>query len=1049
MDLNKYHLFTSLLVLILVQFLFTPKIVEKCLEAPPITEKAESAPESTFSIERVMDFMQRVPTGPRQIGSKAMDETKKLIKSELLGYEKPTDYIHFEYDDSTKFSCQLEDPGYMYHIEDESQIMVRLSNNLTSAADDDTCILVSAHIDSHWTGVGANDDLIHIASMMELVRNFLNPISPPAAIKSTLVFAFLDSEEWSFDGSCVVSQHPWAKKCKYITNLESMGDSRLKMVPSQYGPRGAWLTELLTDRSIGKSQFALCPLFVDIFNAGLVSSGTDNEVYKDKDLGPNGGLSGFDFVYAQETWVYHTSLDNMEHIFPRNIQAGGTALQSLLTRATHYLNENPDSDGGDDDDDQQSWFSLFMLFGKPYVLNSAKVVSLLVVFLVISILLIVLFFNLVYRRTSQRDTKYYYLKLLSKNISKIVLIQLLTFVVGVVILLIIFSIGMSISKISYTFYSLETNTQISMMFLYCFFIATLSSYLQYKYFHSHSIQDLGLINLYAFLFYTILFAIIICSLKLATSYLPMLYIFCETLLIVSFLMIKKEYYHYYFKLSNRIKIRNVKLQLSFLSVLLCSVSLFVLFLLSEHTWELLQYSIEPLEGMLLESKIADLIIPLVSFLIVFPASYLTLVPILTLLPKIFFLITSLFERSNDSENYYFKLKQFNDPKQDKQNSDDCFSSSQNFDENNESTKQSYSKEMDQDRNKNKKKKKINTDQDEDDFELVFKDKKLENDDSEESEKEYLANVSDSDDGDTGSNFSDDKEKSTNMKDQSINEKTALNKKKCSHNGKILLTSHENLGYSNYFKNFLLFLIVILIITLTISLIVVWSQARYADGKGGRILLKLKFDNDKSYIQLQPSREQDLYLLTDAVDDLKDYTYTKDVDCDIKQGIEGECLKIKEKDVEFNSTILHNHGTVSIVQIDTDNFHEINVKIEFDGTEDNRGMYGLNVCPASDQGEFTITAQAEGFPKFTNEETFFADSYPCVKIIGRIPSLNGSNNWYFDLPKGKLANIDYFTSTSEIELDLLRFWNNLPEYLYPFGRWGFWSPSLYLKSYENQ
>ncbi|KAJ6238374.1 endoplasmic reticulum metallopeptidase 1 [Anaeramoeba flamelloides] len=1005
----------SILLLFLIQYTFTPKLFDSYMEVGEVAPV--DAPLSTFSFHRVFDFMKSIPQGPRQFGSEAHTEAIQLLNAELDGLKVNNEYIKYEFDNTTVGSCAFLEGTSLFRVDDMAIPIVRISNTLTGSSDD-TAILVSAHIDSHWTGVGANDDLVHISTMLELVRNFINPVSPSSSLKFPVVFAFLPSEEWMFDSSCVISKHPWTQNCKYIVNLEAMGTSKKKMTVSTFGPDYPWFSELLADPSFGKNHFIGSSIFPDIYGSGFVPSGTDTKVYKDEEYGPNGGLSGFDLVYVDETWAYHTPLDNFDHLYPKNIQSGGEALYNLLYLATTRLHDGQEGEEG------SGWVAFFMFFGKLSVLSRTKCVLLFVLFTVLFLVILSLRIYAHTRGKTQRG----YLQVAKQYLQRIFVSLLLNwgiFFFGLCVLLIVCSIQMSISRISYTFYAFSDNTQIYFLYIYCFFLATLLIWLQLRKVQSTSIQIKGLFHIYSHCLTSIFFTIVLFGIGFTTAYLPILFLICNIMYILGYYLFQFAVKLFKEKPTHvLLENKRLNLKMLILIILLGSVTLviFTMFILSDHSWTLLKLSIPPLEGLGLRMHISDITLPTIFYLFGFIFSWNLILPIFSYFPQLieFFILDFLDFRSK--KIYVDKKKEFLlGGSDDISLNENRKQSSTNFESSSESSTEEKLKKKRSKKNKKKKNRNKKT-----------KSKKKEK------KKKRKLKESNSD-----RESSSDLEQESNPEGETHHENYSPKKETDDHLFDVQKDDNSNKSFLQLIK----VLLIVLLIVLFILLITTWCQQKYNVGKGALFIMALSVDEGEKYIKFQPARKPDYNILKDIAEDLEDYSFTESEDCETTVLFGTKCLRLTKKSSQLTSTLIDNHGNLTYLQEDVGSDHKVTFTVDYDGTEDTRGFYRLQVCPSS--GEFTIKFNLKGSSDtYSNEDTSFEDSYPCLNINGKLTTLIGHHDWEFVIPSGESLDIMYITSKSTIETDLTEFWVQLPEYFYPYAKYLSWSPSVYKETFKD-
>lgn len=177
-------------------------------------------------------------------------------------------------------------------------------------------VLLSSHYDSPAASVGAADDGIAVAAMVEVARALAAGPRP----RHSVIFNFDDAEEQGLLGASAFLGHAWARDVRAFVDLESAGNVG-KAVLFQAGPGNAWLTGRYA-RSVPHPYGTV--LGQDIFQSGLIPSGTDFEVYQ-----RDGGMRGLDIAFYRGGWAYHTPLDRVAAVAPGSIQHMGANALAL------------------------------------------------------------------------------------------------------------------------------------------------------------------------------------------------------------------------------------------------------------------------------------------------------------------------------------------------------------------------------------------------------------------------------------------------------------------------------------------------------------------------------------------------------------------------------------------------------------------------------------------------------------------------------------------------------------------------------------------------
>ncbi|KAJ6244120.1 endoplasmic reticulum metallopeptidase 1 [Anaeramoeba flamelloides] len=618
----NWSLTLSIIFFISLHFFIVPEFVN-WTQSTPTVSRSDSVPFSTFSVDRVLSFIEKVGFEPRQFQSENHRRAMKILREEIQAVTPNNDYMNLEYEEANGSGVNREH-GYVVYSDNLSMPIVRLFNERKSKKDD-VCILISAHFDSHWTGMGANDDMVHVAMMLEILRNLANPEDESAAIGAPIIFGFLESEEWGLDSSNLLGKHPFTQNCEYLVNLESMGSSKKKFMPVTYGPKQQWFSELLMDKGFQANKLLQNSLFVDVYSSGVVPSGTDSMNYKDKANGPNGGLSGMDLVFTDEAYIYHTKNDDYDHLYPSTIQSSGNFLDMFLQKASTKINNN-DFQKDDSEDEYQNFLTFFTLLGDPKVIRGSKIIQIFGT-LVLSLLTISVCCIYYLSKKNNLFTQF-------KKFCFSFFINILIFLFGIVILVLIGFVFMKSPQFSFNFYGYEKKIFIYIFYIYSSFIALISIGINLKRYKDNDLLTIGLIQLFTHSVYSCIVSTIFIKLKLATSYLPLLFLFCHLSLIIGYLI--------FYAIKNNLILKKFPKFIKILTLLLFSAVFIIIpiFLISEQNWASLDLGIDGLEAICLRLETCDIFLPNLFSLVSTPHTWLILTPIFTYFPLLFHFMTS-------------------------------------------------------------------------------------------------------------------------------------------------------------------------------------------------------------------------------------------------------------------------------------------------------------------------------------------------------------------------------------------------------------------------
>jgi len=176
-------------------------------------------------------------------------------------------------------------------------------------------VLLTAHYDSAWTGPGAADDGAATAAVLEIARMAAD--FPP--FDNDVVFLISDAEEAGLIGAdAFAAHHPLFQKVKAVINLEARGVTG----PSAMFETGAGNRSVIrmlaknVDRPVGTS------LVYEMYRR--MPNDTDYTVYKRR------GVMGLNFAFAQGVALYHSSLDDPDHLDLGSLQHHGDNAWGML-----------------------------------------------------------------------------------------------------------------------------------------------------------------------------------------------------------------------------------------------------------------------------------------------------------------------------------------------------------------------------------------------------------------------------------------------------------------------------------------------------------------------------------------------------------------------------------------------------------------------------------------------------------------------------------------------------------------------------------------------
>lgn len=270
----------------------------RCSLAPPPPLPAD-APAASFSADRAIATLDTVlgGVGPHPTGTPQAAEVRRRIEAELtsLGYAPrvQADTV------CNGLTCATVHNVLARHVGTDT---------------DAPWVLVSSHYDSVPASPGYADDGSGVAAALELAR-LLKHHSPRAGV----LFLFNEGEETNLLGALAFVRDPAAAEVGSVVNLEARGVRGRALLFETSGPSGP-----VTGAYARHARHpALSSLYVEIYR--LLPNGTDLGIYA------NRGIPGANFAFVEGGGLYHTALDDREHLDLGTVQhMGEQALAAVL-----------------------------------------------------------------------------------------------------------------------------------------------------------------------------------------------------------------------------------------------------------------------------------------------------------------------------------------------------------------------------------------------------------------------------------------------------------------------------------------------------------------------------------------------------------------------------------------------------------------------------------------------------------------------------------------------------------------------------------------------
>ena len=179
----------------------------------------------------------------------------------------------------------------------------------------ENAVLLTAHYDSGWTGPGAADDGAGTAAILEIARMAAD--FPP--FENDVIFLISDSEENGLIGADAFAEHhPLFEQVRAVINLEARGVSG----PSGMFETGEGNRSIIRMLSKNVDRPVANSLIYEMYRR--MPNDTDYTVYRRK------GVMGVNFAFAAGVPVYHSAIDDPDHLDLGSLQHQGDNAWGML-----------------------------------------------------------------------------------------------------------------------------------------------------------------------------------------------------------------------------------------------------------------------------------------------------------------------------------------------------------------------------------------------------------------------------------------------------------------------------------------------------------------------------------------------------------------------------------------------------------------------------------------------------------------------------------------------------------------------------------------------
>ena len=259
-----------------------------------------TAPDTVFSAERAMRYVEQIAQRPHAVGTADHDRVRDYIEGRLsaLGLEP-------QLQTTTGIGTRYPEAGRVQNI------LARIAGTEPGSK----AVLIMAHYDGVEAGPAAADDGAGAAAILETLRALRARKQP---LRHDVIALFTDGEESGLLGAAAfVREHPWAKDVAVVLNFEARGTTGRSLM-FETGPGNLDVARAL--RSDPEAS------------AGSVTALIYRTLPNDTDLSELAvlGLPALNFAFAEGVERYHTTQDDVAHLNPGSVQHHGTQMLTMV-----------------------------------------------------------------------------------------------------------------------------------------------------------------------------------------------------------------------------------------------------------------------------------------------------------------------------------------------------------------------------------------------------------------------------------------------------------------------------------------------------------------------------------------------------------------------------------------------------------------------------------------------------------------------------------------------------------------------------------------------
>ncbi|XP_017763460.1 PREDICTED: endoplasmic reticulum metallopeptidase 1-like [Eufriesea mexicana] len=323
--LFTFYLFVSIIIIT-----FEKKLPE------PLTINKEGLYPGKFIAERAHNHLLNITSiGPRIVGSYenevlAIKYLTNIINNVVKGANENHKILINVTKHSGAFPLKFLD-GMTNVYRNVQNVIVKIGPHRSTQSS----LLINCHFDTFPESPGGSDDGAGCAVMLEILRVIAHSSK---LLKHNIIFLFNGAEENLLQASHgFITQHPWAKEVRAFINLEACGAGGRELL-FQAGPDSSWMLQIYA-KSVPYPYAS--SLAQEIFESGIVPGDTDFRIFRDF-----GNVSGLDFAWATNGYVYHTKFDNIHQIPLGSLQRTGDNILALIQGVVldNYLSMVPPQD---------------------------------------------------------------------------------------------------------------------------------------------------------------------------------------------------------------------------------------------------------------------------------------------------------------------------------------------------------------------------------------------------------------------------------------------------------------------------------------------------------------------------------------------------------------------------------------------------------------------------------------------------------------------------------------------------------------------------------